>query len=447
MATMISVTPNAFSTTFKTMKEGVKASASGNVGYWADYSHVRRPVRGLQIKDDTYATLEVKLADGSNLNLVDAGGLLTGAQGESIARTSRFSNFLIQGISEAREEKSQIVVTFGAPYIYFYGEQPRFIQVQGVLLNSEDFNWRAEWWQNYDQYLRGTRCVERKARVYLTWDDILVEGYMMNSNCQESSENPLHVSLTFNLFLTNYTSLANISPLFPKYNDAVKLDPSKLDTTGEGIGNLASSTLQVRAANMENATSTSLMQTIREGMSKVVELGDIIYAAFDKMSSFLAGRNIRVPIGFEGTSVFDDLQMSQAGIYDPSIYSQLGPNKEILLAAKMGNGAFYIQANLWSRFVSSTYGDIRLNTDEYIATAKKYAMDNKPPPLDPFSAEQYADSMNMADDVRKIFALHGINTEPPNELLLLAARVAFGIVVATTKLPPGAARATVLVGL
>ena len=38
------------------------------------YASVRRPVRGLQIKQDTYGTLEVKTKDGKNVLLVDSGG-------------------------------------------------------------------------------------------------------------------------------------------------------------------------------------------------------------------------------------------------------------------------------------------------------------------------------------------------------------------------------------
>ena len=154
MATFIMIEPDAFNEGFKQLSTGTRPGRAGfvNANTRGRFDHVRRPVRGIQIKENTYATLQVRTADGRNLPLFDAAGtVLDGNDAASFLDrgfTTHNSNFLIQSIQESRAEKQQVVLTFGEPYIFFFGEQPRVLTISGVLLNTEDFNWRAEWWEN-----------------------------------------------------------------------------------------------------------------------------------------------------------------------------------------------------------------------------------------------------------------------------------------------------------
>lgn len=174
----------------------------------AGESNVRRPLRGLEIKDDTYATLRVVKTDGTEIPLFDS----SDPGGES----TNYANFILQSVQDARMEKQQIIETFGEPYIFFFGEAPRFIDVSAVLINSLDFNWRAEWWKNYDEYLRGTRLVEMGAKAYLFYDEIIVEGFIVQAAAQEDSMNPLSVNLNFRMFVTNYANISFVGdPFYP----------------------------------------------------------------------------------------------------------------------------------------------------------------------------------------------------------------------------------------
>jgi hypothetical protein len=125
-------------------------------------------------------------------------------------------NFILQSVSEARMEKHQIVETFGESYIFFFGESPRFLDVQAVLVDSQDFNWYAEFWENYNTYLRGTKSVEMGARTYLFYDDNIVEGYMLQAQAQKVSDAPLMARLSFRLYLTSYQNISFVGdPNFP----------------------------------------------------------------------------------------------------------------------------------------------------------------------------------------------------------------------------------------
>lgn len=188
----------------------------------AGQANVRRPLRGIEIKEDTYATIRLITSNGSELAIFDSS--------DSTGRSSHYSNFLLQSVQEARMEKQQILETFGEPIMMLMGESPRFLDVTAILLNTNDFNWRSEWQRNYEEYLRGTKTVERGARLYLFYDDVIVEGFMVTSAVSETSQDHYVAQLNFQLFVTNarYTSLVG-DPNYP-IRDSMNL-PEGVDLT------------------------------------------------------------------------------------------------------------------------------------------------------------------------------------------------------------------------
>lgn len=183
--------------------------------------NIRRPLRGLQIKKDTYAVLRALTATGDEVPLFDSSS--PDVQ-DGIGRSSHYANFIIQKVEEQRVEKQQIVETFGEDYIFFFGERPRFLNVSGVLINSKDFNWKNEFWQNYETYFRGTRLVEQNARLYLYFDDVVVEGYIVSGTTVDDSMQPNLLSFMFTMFVCNYAILSNVGSVFFQ-EDSVAVPP------------------------------------------------------------------------------------------------------------------------------------------------------------------------------------------------------------------------------
>lgn len=178
-------------------------------------------------KLDIQLTKEAIIGPGTPLNdfvngVVDgvkAMGKATVAEMQKLGRTAIaggkagtyvYSNFILQSVVEVRQEKAQILETFGDSYIFFFGERPRILEVRGLLMNTRDFNWRTEFWYNYETLLRGTKLVEKNARIYLFWDDIIVEGYMMSASAQDDAAMPYHIPFQFQLFVTNHMYLGPI---------------------------------------------------------------------------------------------------------------------------------------------------------------------------------------------------------------------------------------------
>lgn len=203
MAVFIELVTDAFEEVFsdriaeRQNLEGGRASRAGK-------ALARRPLRGIEIKDDTYASLKVVLANGKEWPLLDS------SSPDGVSKKG-YTNFILQQVSEQRMEKHQIVETFGDSYVFFFGEAPRFLDCTAILVNTLDFNWRAEWWHNYENYLRGTKLVELGARCYMFWDDIIVEGYILNAQAAEQSEQPYTVSLQFKFFVTKYQNISLVN--------------------------------------------------------------------------------------------------------------------------------------------------------------------------------------------------------------------------------------------
>ncbi len=173
--------------------------------------NVRRPLRGIQIKSDTHAVIRVLTASGAEIPVFDSS---SPSVENGIGKSSYYSNFIIQQFQEQRMEKQQIVETFGEDYVFFFGERPRFINVTGILLNTKDFNWKSEFWENYERFLRGTRLVEQNARLYLYFDDVVIEGYIVSAASTQDSMNPYHLPFQFQMFVSNYAILSTVGSVF-----------------------------------------------------------------------------------------------------------------------------------------------------------------------------------------------------------------------------------------
>lgn len=194
------------------------------------FDHVRRPVRGTQIKGETFATLEIKTRDGQNLLLIDGGGTW---ESGGVGFTPKYSNFLLTSVSEQRAERSQIMETFGPSYIFFFGERPTVLNFSGTLINSADFNWKNEWWENYDRFLRGTQCVTYGTKAYITYDDVIKQGYILSSSASQSADPEMLADFSFQLIVSQHMDLSPVgsrefptTPLFPADRDIIIDDSS-----------------------------------------------------------------------------------------------------------------------------------------------------------------------------------------------------------------------------
>ena len=263
---------------------------------------VRRPLRGLRIKKETFATLSVQ-GPGELPTLANS----SVSEGYQAHFTS---NFILTGVQETRSEKFQPLTTFGSTYGFFYGEQPRMMTFQGILLNTADFQWEVEWWENYEQYFRGTRLTDRGLRAYMSFDDTIVECYLITAATSKNAAKPYEVDLTFTAWVTNITYLVTAGE---KSVSARHLTPGSLalelddgfDTISSRGDQLEAESLtaEVRKRNIEAITSSDigLIAALRNGLDAVTDFVDQVGNVIDNVVDFLYGRNMVIPAGFAGS--------------------------------------------------------------------------------------------------------------------------------------------------
>lgn len=277
----------------------------------SNFSPIRRPYRGIQIKKDTYAVLSVRHPDGSPIKLTSSSSTAdTGGDVANPGQVSEYADFILQEVHDQRMEKQQIIETFGDSFVYFFGERPRMVTFTGQLMNTEDFNWRAQFWHNYEKHLRGTQLVQQNARCFLAYDTIVLEGYPVSAAAVDDANNPYQVSFQMTMLLTDYHEYSFIGDVWFPDTGAMDLDARNQELEGFRSKFLTANQWgtptpsEVRRASMYSGLSKQIPQSgilsaLRSGMQAVSDItsGAFLAGKLGAVSGLLAGRAVRVPVG------------------------------------------------------------------------------------------------------------------------------------------------------
>jgi hypothetical protein len=340
---VIQVVPDRFGVVANSLQQMGNAVAQAG----AVKNFIRRPTRGIEIKEDTFATIRVAAASGGkNISLVDAGSRRTDPTGKPITvngktATDIYSNFLLQQVHEERMEKQQILETFGEPYIFLFGERARVITFQGILVNTFDFNWEAEWWYNYDNFMRGTKCVENDARAFISYDQTIVGGYIIQAGATKMAMEPYHVSFTFQIFVTSYSNFSHIGdstayPGFPSAGESPTFTPvSDEATAAQFRPNLIPAVQSTQSSggivNGPTTLAAGLEASIQQVTNTWNQVQQQVNSVVAGINNLLNGDTVRVPYGFAGTMAFDataDSQLFTVGFGESINYTTFQDNED-----------------------------------------------------------------------------------------------------------------------
>lgn len=249
---------------------------------------VRRPMRGFVLSQETYASISVVTPSLLNSSLKSSAG-------------NHFytTNFLLQSVTETRNEKVQYVSTFGSTYAFFFGEQPRIINCAAILLNSPDFNWEKEWWVNYEKVLRGTSLTSMNSKATLEYDGLTITGYLTNCTTIKNASDPRLVNVNFSMFIESIDYGSDVGSDAPyKKQEATAAEflgvGGPFKNKRENLRLLEeSTTAAVRRANIKLAGTGP-----RGLMGALSALGGAIDGAIRKARNFLYGRNMVVSRSF-----------------------------------------------------------------------------------------------------------------------------------------------------
>lgn len=170
---------------------------------------VRRPAIGLTSPTARFCTIDVIArsstdGNGEPISLINSSYVAGQGRGTT--------NFFIQTLTESPGTTSQVVKSFSSWFMSSVGVAPDMIEVSGILLQSVNFNWRAEWDANFKRFLRSDQCILRKAQVFLTIEDRVFSGYIINSVTSSSSATTRAASqFTFTMAVRNTLDLSLVN--------------------------------------------------------------------------------------------------------------------------------------------------------------------------------------------------------------------------------------------
>lgn len=131
---------------------------------------------------------------------------------------SDYTNFFLQAVSEAEQEKYQIVETFTAYYAFFYGKRPPIYNYSGMLVNDQNNNWAGTFQFMYENYFRGTAAAELNAVARVSYGRKVVTGFILNLNLQQDAMSPNGIPFSFSMLVISQ-DLTNFGSSFKTFMD------------------------------------------------------------------------------------------------------------------------------------------------------------------------------------------------------------------------------------
>lgn len=237
---------------------------------------VRRPLRGIEIREPTYSYMRVVNESGNLLPFHNTSG--AGMDGQPLSAS--YANYLIQALSFSCTEKFQVVPTFGETYVFFFGQHPIQAQLNGGLLHTPDFPWSEEMWKNYNELIRGTKLAEAGARLYLYYDGVLLEGYPISYQPSQTSDVPNLVPFSMTLLVTSLEMLCSYSLDFPVNRQVIDLaDPQAYEQLAQMTEDERQGFLDQYKGAQNNQLNKIRYERERMGLKSIDKLGVLLKAA------------------------------------------------------------------------------------------------------------------------------------------------------------------------
>jgi len=122
------------------------------------------------------------------------------------------NKFWLTHAREIREEKTQIIETFGEAAFFFFGEKTKIYNFAGTLLETgtnnkqakNEYRWGSSLIDFYNNYLRGTKLAENKHEVVLSYKNNHIYGYLINLNTDYAADAPNIVNFSFSMIVRKH---------------------------------------------------------------------------------------------------------------------------------------------------------------------------------------------------------------------------------------------------
>lgn len=132
-----------------------------------------------------------------------------GIPGTDKFSVSAYSRFFLQAVTEAEQEKFQVVETFSNYYAFFFGKRPPFYRYSGILLNDQNHSWNNDFKFYYEYFFRATRSTELFGSVSIKYDGRVVSGFIVGLNMQQVAEVDKGIPFSIDVLVVQHDTLRN----------------------------------------------------------------------------------------------------------------------------------------------------------------------------------------------------------------------------------------------
>lgn len=185
-------------------------------------------VRSGSYKDDNKFIVRIASASPSGAGDKQKTGLEDGF--DEINPNFYFDKASLQAVNESSEEKYQLFEGFDGNTLFLFGQRPRIWSFQLMVLNGKqpfvsddlrngspevlkaylnqyNMDFANQLIRRYDRYYRGTKCLSLRARCYMTYEDVLIEGTLVAMSAARNSQIPGAVSMMLTAVIHSYVHM------------------------------------------------------------------------------------------------------------------------------------------------------------------------------------------------------------------------------------------------
>lgn len=209
-------------------------------------------------KPRQYQSIDQKTLEKANLNVAKLRlvSTLPGKEVPSEMKGKAYVGFILTGVQESHSEKVEIIPLPGDSFAsYFYGANPRQYAFTGILLNTEQDQWRDSFEHIYEKYLRGSTSSRDFSIVQVSYNGRIVSGWLTNLSQQLDSSNDHYASFSFNV-LVSRVDMVGGSKNFSDY----------LVTLPADGGEFANANIDKDYAVLDPTNYNAMIDPIRTGM-------------------------------------------------------------------------------------------------------------------------------------------------------------------------------------
>lgn len=117
-----------------------------------------------------------------------------------------FEDFVLTSVQKESSERYHIYETFKLPILYTMDKAPELYVFAGYVYTGRTPDgkvWQSELYNFYEQKMRATKLAEASLKAFISYNNVIVGGYVLNLRLPEDGQDPLHAQFSFGMFVTD----------------------------------------------------------------------------------------------------------------------------------------------------------------------------------------------------------------------------------------------------